>query len=535
MPPERRPVAPLIGLVQLGVLVLATRLPLVALPGPGRDEATYHYWAHNPEPAYAPLLQLAVWLGEGILGHSTWSLRLPSLILGLVVLLLADLRLRGLRASVGARLLAAFAVALTPWQAFAGAILHPDVFLLAALLALVLAAQHGRLWWLVAAAVGALLAKPTGALALPVAAWLAGSPAVAGRPAMAAWLAGPLPLAGRRQVLAARLVLGAVAVAYLAVLDPQLVAGMAEFGQAPARLSPWVRAGSWVLALLFLGGPLLLSLAGVGLRERWLRLRGVRPGNDQPGRPGQPRQPGEPAARREALASLALAAALVTVFVAAAVFRGQFKANWVLPAAVLLLPAGPVAWPRWVRAGGVAVATVCCLAQALALWQPDLVDRIEALAGDGAPSYAVHASVREGRVAAAGRWSEYLRQFDDRAAFACKLQRAWRTQEPEMAPPAWLVSDDYGLAMQVHWYLGHGAVWVAVPGDGVFVRSNRHLAGADHPGNLLVLPVNRNPAAIWKDLQLGDRLPMVAHPATGALLTPYPAQMVPEAERNHRP
>ena len=44
----------------IAALATILRLFFLMLPGPGRDEAIYHYWAFHPEPAYSPLMQLAI-------------------------------------------------------------------------------------------------------------------------------------------------------------------------------------------------------------------------------------------------------------------------------------------------------------------------------------------------------------------------------------------------------------------------------------------------------------------------------------------
>ena len=78
----------------------------------------------------------------------------------LLILFLIDLRLRRAGAQASTRLIAALTVAFTPWQSFAGSILHPDNFLLATLLLFILAVQDGRVLSSALAAWLMVLAKP---------------------------------------------------------------------------------------------------------------------------------------------------------------------------------------------------------------------------------------------------------------------------------------------------------------------------------------------------------------------------------------
>ncbi len=81
-----------LGLVLSAVILM--RLPLWLLPGPGRDEAAYHYWALHLEPPFAPLVQAVVAVFDLFEPFSLWSVRTPVALLGLLVLYLGDLRLR---------------------------------------------------------------------------------------------------------------------------------------------------------------------------------------------------------------------------------------------------------------------------------------------------------------------------------------------------------------------------------------------------------------------------------------------------------
>ena len=450
--------------------LLALRLPLWRLPGPGRDEAAYHYWAHHFEPAFAPLLQLAVRVFEVPFGHSLWALRGPVILLGALVLWLQDLRMQRADASRPARLLALLIVATTPWQSFSGAILHPDNFLLASLLALTLAARDGRLLLTATAGALAALSKPTGVLILPVVWWLLGRLGTTSGGSR-----GQIrPLIGRAILLLASLPL-------LVTIDSGLLAGIADFGRISPDVSLWGTAGAWGLNFFFLAGFLLPWYAVVGFAQRVRLLRS--------GGASSPVRRSSDAERREAVSSLAIALVLLGFFLAAALMRGQFKANWILPAAVLLLPLGPTRLPRGLLIGGIAFTLCCSAGQTVLLTHPNLLGRDLADGAERTYDYSRHATVREARVSPTRTWRDRFSEYQGCAELARSLEGAWGTGSGGRGPLRWIVSDDYGLAMQMHWYLGHDTVRVALPGDGVFRRTVRDLLREDAPGTLLLVPV----------------------------------------------
>ncbi len=471
----------------LAAVLLLIRLPLWLLPGPGRDEAAYYYWAHHPEPAYSLLVQAAIRLGGLVAGHSLWALRLPVLVLGLLVLVLNDRRLARAGSPVGWRGLAAAALALNPWQSFAGSILHPDNFMLAALLLLVLAIQERRLWLATLATVGAVLAKPTGVLFLPVT-W---------------WLLGTLPGPDRRQLHAARLVLVLAAVGLAVTMRPDMVVGMAGFGRMSDSL-PWLTrliAGGG--STLFLGGPVLLGLAVLGVRQRWPDIR-----TDD-----------------EARASLSLAAILLVVFLTAALLRGQFKGNWILPAAVLLWPLRPprrqlLGNPRRLVAVGLVLALLTSLGQTLAMSRPDLIDNWEHALSDRnlVPAwlaYETQAGTRETAVSSSRTWSDHLHEYDDISGFAAQLKSDWCCTAGEAAPLPWIIAGDYGLACQLHWYLAEPQAAIAIYGDGIFCGTWSEICNCAPPTSMLAL-------SLPPDGQVRSiaALPVRAHPITGFPLRP---------------
>lgn len=289
--------------IWVAALALPFRVPLLAYPEPGRDEAAYWYWSRHFELGYAPLLQLGAWASSLLPIPDLLALRLPSLVAGIAVLALFDCWLARIGATTSARWAGLLVLALSPWQTFAGATLHPDGLFLAALLLFALATANGRVLLATAAVVLAVWAKPTGFLLVPVALWL--------------WTRDGSLRAPRGATAVGLVALGLAPVA--ASWNLAMVREVAEFG----------RAGGPPVAL---AGGLLLAAASVA--GAWaVRWHSVPP---------------------ERLGAVAAALVLLLVFGAAAVLRDQFKLNWVLPAAVLLWPSR-LAVPRWL----VATAIVC--------------------------------------------------------------------------------------------------------------------------------------------------------------------------------
>ncbi len=487
-------------------VVLALRVPLWLLPGPGRDEAAYHYWAHHPEPAYAPLLQLAVRLSEFAgNGHSLWALRAPVIVLGLLVIFLNDRRLATTGATNPWRTLAALTLALCPWQSITGSLLHPDNFLLAAILGLVLAVQHNRLWLATLAAVTAVLAKPTGIIVLPVV-W---------------WLLNHMKNRDPRQLWFARGVLFLAAVGLVSLLKPDMVAGIADFGRMAPTVPWYVRTMAGGGTLLALGGPLLVAVAWIGIRQRLRDLR-----DDPTGR-----------RQREARASLALAAMLLVFFLAAALLRGQFKGNWILPALVLLWPTrlssffGVTTSPkvRSLLVTGLVLTLLISVGQTVVMARPGIVTRVEDhLAARGSvPSWATYstqAGVREAVVSTSRTWSDHLHEYDDASAFAEGLKARWCANQGAAVPVEWIVAADYGLACQVHWYFGEPEAYVAIYGDGVFHRTWNWLRECAPQDALLALSLPPARSVCSTELDLIKILAPVDHPVTVRPLQPAVVQ-----------
>ncbi len=436
----------------LATALLALRLPLLTLPGLGRDEATYVYWSHHPEPGYAPLLQLLLALGRPLplLVEARWV----PLVAGAVVLVLFErwLRRRGLERRD--RWIAVALVGLCPWQTYAGSILHPDDLQLALVLGFVLAARPGHVWWAAVLAGLAPWAKTSGLLVTAVGAWWV-------------WRSGH-PVRGR-----ALIVLVALAAPAVLALDPELLRGILSFARTGPDTGPLARVGLFVLGTVVLAGPILPVLAVRGGFE--IGRRGVDPG-------------------------VVLALAFVAAFGGAAVVTGQVKGNWMLPAILLLWPAG-LHWTRPARAA-LAIGSTGLLSAVIVFGfvRVDLTRALETR-WETAPSYLGLAGTRERSVASATDWWHRLAEYRSLDAL-CSATAAHHDVEV-------VISDDYGLAAQWATRCPSAVPRLVLPDDPIF-------AGADDgiPVGALVIAVRRAPSAL-----LGTRswapAGTMTHPITG--------------------
>jgi len=172
-------------------------------------------------------------------------LRLPSLLGGILVLVLTDLRLRRAGSGLSVRWLSLLAMATCEWQVYTGAILHPDTLLLCALLMAALAAQRGHLLVFAVSISLSALAKPTGILFLPVALVL---------------VRALFPGSHRRRKDLARLILLATLAQLGWQINLAMLGAITEFARLDPDL-PWrLRLSAGAVAVLVMGGPLLFVL-----------------------------------------------------------------------------------------------------------------------------------------------------------------------------------------------------------------------------------------------------------------------------------
>ncbi len=445
--------------IALGTAVLVLRLPLLLLPGLGRDEATYVYWSHHPEWAYAPLLQLALRLSHALGGSAPWSYRLGTFLVALAVLALFERWLAARGHGNAERALAVSLLALTPWQTLAGSLVHPDGWQLAGVLAWALSVRHRRWKSSAVSAAAALWAKPSGLLAVG-----------------AAIFALLRPGADRRARAHAAGLLLLLALPPLLALRPGLVEALRSFGSVGEEVGIGGRLALLLLGTVFLAGPLL----------PWVGLRGLR---------DAPRGP-------ERILGLGFLAA----FGAAAVWTGQVKGNWMLPAVLLLWPA-PGRWHpgRRLLVATTTVSVILSAATVAGLRRPLAVRALEARLGSHVPAYLGVAGQREARVAPATQWWQRCAEYRDIRGFCEDI--ADRLGE---TPVAVVVSDDYGLAAQWAVRCPKSVPCLVLPLDPLFAPAPLVSAG----GATLVLS-ERTPFAELLPGQGVQYLGAVPHPITG--------------------
>ena len=460
------------------VLTTLVRLPLVALLYPGRDEAAYAYWSRNPEPGYALLLQGYLWFFSLFSSSHIFTLRVPALLLGLIALILYDKLLQERRCTEHSRFLALTIFAFCPWQIYTGSIIHPDALQFIVLLLFLLSFKKQNELALAVFAGLAVLAKPSGMIILFFALFL--------------FLIWPAPGRRSRFVLAAMAVL--IASPALINLNLTMVNAIAAYGVLGASMPPVVAVIMGMGPTLLLGGPLLPVMAWGGIRihfeKGWCR--------------------------REIEFDdvvFGLGIAFLIIFGGAAVFRGQIKGNWLLPALFLLWPrALPMLKPKILQL--LALLTVLSGLGTVGLFcNPDLVARIESRFSTLASSYVFQRGQREDNFPGVTTWSERLLEYNSIKPFGEKILKLWKNAQDQRGRPRWIISDDYGLAAQLALEWG-GDTKMIVPDDGIFYRS----MPPDHidklEGGVIIVGVYKKPNAIWHRMKATSRLGTMQHPVT---------------------
>ncbi len=440
--------------VALGALLI--RLPLILLPGAGRDEATYHYWAYHPEPAYSPLLQLAIRVSDWLPFSSLGKLRLPSILSGIIVIFLFDRWLQDRKIPPSLKILLLSTFALTPWQTYVGAILHPDNLLL--LLILLFLILLKRRWYGVAMLVAgfACWAKLTGLLLLPVAIGvLVIDPEISRKSRFRYGIMGIM-----------------VALPVVVCLRGGMLAAMTEFGKIAPASPVYQKVLVAVLTILLLAGPALLIFSFVGVRSIHFRKRLVTD------------------ILPEQLAALLIALVLVAVFGAAAIFQGQIKGNWVLPALILLPPRQiSLKLRRWM-VSGLAISLLLSAGMVLALTHPGLLAKVEAHLTFLPGSYSLQAGTREARVSRTRSWAQRAMEYQSIAPFARQLHYIWQRERPRGAKfPRWIICDDYGLAAQLIYAWKSTGSNMIIPTDPLFKNTLPPLDASREVAEIMLLSV----------------------------------------------
>jgi hypothetical protein len=383
---------------------LALRAPLWLLPGAGRDEATYTYWSEHFELSYAPLLQLGLWMLRNLGAASPMAMRSLSLAAGILVLWLLNSWLTARGHSARSRALAIAVIALSPWQTYVGSFVHPDNLLVAAMLYFALSCHRAQFLRASVAALLALWAKPSGLLVVFVATWFLVQQLRSQRDRRSATALGLLVLGTGLS---------------LSQWNWGMIEALRSFGRVPPGVGILSRGGLALGTLLFLAGPLPLLATTRGVRAAWPPRRGRAVG--------------------ETLGLLYL-----TVFVVAAVLLGQIKANWILPAVLLLWPQLELRSTAW-RGGALFAPAVVSVALVVAFVSPSTLRRVEARLEHTAPRYLTVAGEREATVASAQLWWHRTAEYQSLDRWTADLCEKY----PSLLRCETIVSDDYGLAAQL--------------------------------------------------------------------------------------
>lgn len=398
----------------------AGRLLLAAGVDLGKDEAAYWYWSRHLDVSYAWLPFFFVHLGDWLLPGSDVALRLPFLTGGVVsVWLLYSLcRLHDLSPARSAVAAAAFATSHWIWHT--SSFLHPDGFLvpmwLASLVSSQLASRGDDRWWFAAGVCAGLasLSKYSGLVL------------AAGLLLHLLWLA----RSNRRPLLLA-------APPFLLITAPLLLDLLQTGFALPTSLSslsavapptPLLRLG------LFLGAPLLYVsplLLFVLYRGAW-SMRGRK----------------WPGAHWSSNTHIWLPGLLlVGCFAFFALYRGQVKGNWILPAFLGIWPlcfAYQSVRRRWI-VSLLLLGAMQALIPAVSLRWPAVAETLSRTALEPLnASYTSIVSRRDLPREPTFSWTERVCEYHGWEDFGERLDA--HITRLGLEPPVTIVSTEYGLA-----------------------------------------------------------------------------------------
>jgi hypothetical protein len=466
----------------ISIAALTIRIPLLFLPGPGRDEAAYFYWSRHFEPSYSFLMQLIVRFFGWLPIPDLLAMRLPALLLGILVIFLLDklLLLRGVNYPF--RWIALLVFAFSPWQSNFGVLLNPDNFLVTTMLLFLLAVFRGQ--FLLAALFSGIvvLAKPTGILLIP-----------------AGWF---IFFAAKNLTIREKLLYGLISVIFLLPVifgvSKEMIFAMMEFGKMSPLLPMWEILVLQFALVIVGGGPLLSFFAGAGLKQR-LRAKNL-----------------PYYFKLENMAVLVIALCTFIIFGGAIVLNSQVKYNWILPALVILWPTQPVRINKYILIPVIVLSLGLGIFQNVMKLNPQWVAQIE----DSVPAlrsvFALKGGVREAAVSSSRSWTEHTLEYQRLDGFVGKIEMIWE-QSGDGEIPRWIISDDYGLAAQLVFALDHKSVRMILPKDGIFARTLPEDA-ADLSGGMIILAVHGDARSIWDQVDV-SRIQRISHPVTGRLLS----------------
>jgi hypothetical protein len=465
--------------IPVALLALLTRIPILLLPGAGRDEALYFYWSKHPEPAYSPLLQFLLNFFDLLPLPDLTMIRLPSIFAGIVVLPLFEKLLRHREINRRSTLIALLALAFCPWQVYTGAVLHPDNLLLCCLLLFLLAAIRTQYFMGSIAAAMAFWAKPSGILLFPVIVYTlffsGGTSRKSAVISLCAYLFLVIPVAS--------------------AFKQEILKAMSEFSRMDPSISFLKGMGVQLITLFLIGG-ILLPLTGFWGFVQRLNNFFRRAKTDL-----------------DLRITLIIALVLLGTFGCAALFFRQIKGNWMLPALVILWPGKPLS--KSLSITGLAITLSLSVGTMIAITQPGIIAALEKRLPGWEKTYSLQAGAREARVSATASWSQRYCEYQSINKFLEEVRVAWEEEQPGFQYPEWVVSDDYGLAAQLIFAWSRSEQKLILPKDGIFIRSLPGKNCTKLPGGVLVLAVHYQPGSIWPRLDDVRTFGTARHPLTG--------------------
>jgi len=472
------------------IAALLLRMPLIFLPGAGRDEALYFYWAFHPEPAYSPLMQGLIRLFSALPLPPLISLRMSSLAAGAVVIIFFDQLLKLTRNDYRVRVAVLSIVVFSPWQTYVGAILHPDNLLFAAML-IYLTSMFQKKYVLAAFFSGlALWVKPSGILMLPIAIYGFGFNKT-------------IP---RKQALGFIAITAGIMLPVIFSFNKDLLFAISEFGRLNQAASVWQGLFLQFGAVFLLGGPLLLITAAKGLKQclqsfpTSFEALFFDDGNQK---------------QRLILVTILV---IFGAFGGAAFVLGQIKGNWMLPALVILSTRGGIYLHQRFFKWGIIFTLLMSIGLVVAMSQPLVLKAIETNIPIIGESYSLQAGSREARVSATGSWAERVAEYRSLTGFAKTVQMHWKSHSGSDFPGC-IISDDYGLAAQLAFAWQHPAIRLIIVDDGIF----KHRLPSENetfiPGGAVVLGVFRDCEQVFPRLKLLPTAMKIKHPYAGASIS----------------
>jgi hypothetical protein len=461
--------------ILISIPALLVRLPLLFLPNPGRDEAAYFYWSHFPEPAYALTMQAVVAIFRQFPIPDMIAMRLPSLIMGILVLFLFDklLMIRGIKRKP--RLIVLSALAFCPWQSNFGVILNPDNFLFASMLLWLIAFSKKQYFLVILSSALAVYSKPIGLLVIPPTIFVLFTEQDLNKQKLSGYYS----------------VLLILILTYLMSLRFEMFQSFLEFGQLDGEISLIELFSIQFLLLLAAGGPLLLYFSSNGLIARI--------------RKGMFEQP-------EDKAALILSLFMLVVFGGALIFNNQVKYNWLLPALFILWPKQPMKISKPVLIVGLMLTIVPGILQNMVKSRPQIISHLEEKFPLIKSSFVFREGKRDFKISMSKSWSEHVLEYQSMDEFCNQVIQFWENEKNTTDHPFWIISDDYGLTSQLLFNMKGNQAKMILPGDGVFNGTIPDLNDINLADNAMILVVKSDGENVWDRLYSIGAKRTILHP-----------------------